>query len=223
MTKHEYARIAIILKANYQRFPNYVKSLEDKMVLSAQYELIKDLSYDAITTAIMAWCQREKFPPTVADIREQCYQHTTKQIGVDEAWKHFRMAVQDYNYNNEETLYRRLGEMDKTLESTARSFGIRQLAQSDKSNEMADRAHFIKLYQSSQKREQDKGVLSASVKRLIEHNFEQEYLKMGNQELEKIGRTNDNECNLAIIETREEERSDKARTSDEDGIVGQDD
>lgn len=171
MTKQEYAKITVILKSNYQRFPNYVKSLEDKTVLNAQYELLKDLSYDQASASVMSWCQKEKFPPTVADIRGECYENKQQGIGEDEAWGWFIKAVKSYNYNNAEELYLWLGEKDKVLEQVARNIRISEIAKSPVENAMADRAHFIKLYTIAKGRAKDKGVLSPEVRKAIGGNF----------------------------------------------------
>lgn len=171
MTRQEYGKITIILKSNYQRFPNYVKSLEDKTVLNAQYELLKDLSYDQASASVMSWCQKEKFPPTVADIRGECYENDKQNIGDDEAWGWFMKAIKAYNYNNAEELYQWLGEKDKVLEQVARNIRISEIAKSPVENAMADRAHFLKLYAAAVKRKKDHELLSPEVRKAIDGNI----------------------------------------------------
>jgi len=167
MTKQEYIKITLILDATYQKFPSFINSLKNQDVLNTQYMLLKDLDYESLSNATLTWCQTEKFPPSIAELREQCYQNTTNSITVDQAWGYFLKAVQDYNYNNEETIYKRLGVIDNKLEQVARNFGIRNIAMSDIDNSMADRAHFIKLFNIVEVREKRTGMISDSVKEAI--------------------------------------------------------
>ena len=67
MTFDEFAKIAKGLKAAYTS----EKFLPDKDALKIWYGLLKDLTYEQASVAAMAYMSINKFPPTIADIREQ--------------------------------------------------------------------------------------------------------------------------------------------------------
>ena len=169
MTGTEFAKITCFLKSAYQRFPSYVKSLNDDDVLVAQYEMLKDLSYEQVSSTVMAWCQRESFPPTIADIRGSVADIKTDALSESDAWRLFLIAVKKYNYNNSEELYKQLGEKDKVLEKVARNMSIKEIAMSPIENQMADRAHFIKMYQIEQARRKEDEVLSPQTRDMIKN------------------------------------------------------
>jgi hypothetical protein len=171
MTRAEFIKITMILRSNYQKYPNYVKSLENPDVIDVQYALLKDLEYRALNIAVTSWCMKEKFPPTVAELRSEIYDNSIPGITDDEAWGLFMRAVRDYNYSNADTLYKRLGEKDEALEQVARNMNIHEVATSPINNLMADRAHFLKLYAVVKDRVKSKGVLSDRVRKAIGDNM----------------------------------------------------
>lgn len=65
MTKQEFAQLAAAMKAAYQRNG----FMSDCETVTVWYEMLKDISYDALTMAVRKYIQRETFPPTIADLR----------------------------------------------------------------------------------------------------------------------------------------------------------
>lgn len=187
MTRAEFIKITMILRSNYQRYLNYVKLLENPDVIDVQYALLKDLEYKALSIAVTSWCMKEKFPPTVAELRSEIYDNATPGITDDEAWGLFMRAVRDYNYSNADALYRRLGEKDEALEQVARNMNIHEVATSPITNLMADRAHFLKLYAVVKNRVKAKGVLSERVRAVIGENAIKSIDSKSNTETIKIG------------------------------------
>lgn len=187
MNRTEFSKIMLILRSNYSRFPNYIKPLMDPEVLDTQFIMLEDLEYKQLSVAVMSWCQKEKFPPTVADLRSEIYENSIPGITDDEAWKLFMRAVRNYNYSNADMLYKQLSEHDEALGQVARSMNIHETAISPMQNQMADRAHFLKMYAVVKNRVKAKGVLSERVKAAIGENMIKSIDSKLNKETLKIG------------------------------------
>ena len=75
MTKEEFKKLAKGLKAVYTQ-PTF---LPDTDALSIWYELLKDLDYMIAQAAVQKHMITSKFPPTIAEIREQAAEVTYGQ------------------------------------------------------------------------------------------------------------------------------------------------
>lgn len=66
MTKEEFKILCKIMKAVYPQ-PTF---LPDAYAFKVWYELLEDLDYTVAQAAILKYILTNKFPPTIADIRE---------------------------------------------------------------------------------------------------------------------------------------------------------
>lgn len=159
MTFDEFKILAKGMKAVYtsERF------LPDADSIKIWYQLIKDLDYKVANAAIQKYISTNKFPPTIADIREIS---TTICIGEipdwGEGWEQVLKGIRFYGYYRESEA---LETMDKLTQTCVKRLGWRNLCMSENSNQ--DRANFRMIYEQLTERTRKEAVLPISLNNTI--------------------------------------------------------
>ena len=147
------------LKAVYTS-PNF---LPDADSVKIWYSLLKDLDYESANVAIQKHILVSKFPPTIADIREQA---VTVTIGDkptwSDGWEEVLRAIRKFG------MYREREALDSMTEITRKAvqrLGFKEICMSE--NLMADRANFRMIFETMADREQANKQIPVSISRLI--------------------------------------------------------
>ena len=147
MSIDEFTTIVKTLKTVYAD-PKYIPNQDAVMVW---YQLLKDLEYKQCMNAVSSIMQTSKFLPTVAEIREQCANHTTKPLDGMEAWgKYVIRAIRDSAYHSEE----RFAEMPEVVQRAVGSpQTLYEWAITKDENAMSNaQARFLRAYESASNR-----------------------------------------------------------------------
>lgn len=142
MTFEEWKTLAKGMRALYtsQNF------LPDGESVKTWYMMVRDLPYEAANAAIQKYAATNRFPPTVADIRDQAAEMTSgRQDDWGEAWKQVMGAVRKHGYMDQEGALASLGSLARR---TVERLGWKELCASE--NAMADRANFRMVYEQLQ-------------------------------------------------------------------------
>jgi len=135
MTREEFKNIVAGLMSNYPGL-----KIDNTAQFNFWYESLKDIDYKLCQIGIMKMVQTLKFTPTIANVREACT--IDNSLPVTDAWDTVMSCVRYCgSYRETEALER----MDPTTRRVVESIGYRNLCMSE--NIMADRAHFVKLYE----------------------------------------------------------------------------
>ena len=146
MTRDEFKILVKGMKAIYAQ-PTFIP---DQDAFNMWFALMGDLSYEVCNVAIQKYMLTNKFPPTVAEIREMA----TDVVNGDpltwgESWERAMTAVRRYgSYNQIEAM----NSLDPLTRKCVESIGFMQLCMSE--NIMVERAHYQKIFDIYQKREQ---------------------------------------------------------------------
>ena len=112
MTKEEFSKVAAAMRTYYpgqNLLPN-VKSVE------LWYMQLCDIDYQIITIALNEWVATNKWPPTIADLREAAGRLVAEEIpDWDSAYEHSRHIVKKYGYYNAEEAMAELPEIEKKV------------------------------------------------------------------------------------------------------------
>jgi hypothetical protein len=146
MTRDEFKILVKGLKAVYAQ-PTFIP---DADAFNMWYSLMGDLPYDVCSVAIQKHMLTNKFPPTVAEIREM----SSKVVNGDEltwgeSWERALSAVRKYGSYNKGAA---LDSLDPLTRKCVESVGYTELCMSE--NIMVERAHFQKIFDVYAKREQ---------------------------------------------------------------------
>lgn len=159
MTFEEFKILVKGLKAVYTSD----KFLPDADSVKIWYALLKDLDYASCNAAIQRYIMTNKFPPTIADIRDGCasVKHGTV-MDWSEGWSEIMRTINRYGWCNEPRAMASLSPMTRKV---VECMGYQNLCQSE--NQTADRANFRMIWENLQSREWESNVLSLPLQEQI--------------------------------------------------------
>ena len=122
----------------------------DQDAFNMWYGLMGDLPYDVCAVAIKKYMMTNKFPPTVAEIRELASGIVNGEpMTWGESWENALRAVRRFgSYNKMEALE----SLDPLTRKCVESIGYMELCMSE--NIMVERAHYQKVFEVYAKRKQ---------------------------------------------------------------------
>lgn len=165
MTREEFSKLVKGMKAVYAD----PKFIADKYAFDVWYSMLKDIPYNVASLSVQTYIMTNKFPPTIADIREQAFKNTEEPKGLNsnEAWALVMKALCNSNYHAQE-------EFDKLPPLVQKSVGsadnLRTLAGSSDFNEEVEKSLFTKTYNAVAKREQEDMKLPENIRQLINNS-----------------------------------------------------
>lgn len=140
MTLDEFKLLAKGMKSAYTS-PNF---LPDEYSFKVWYGLLKDLPYKVVSMAVEQYIVTNRFPPTIADIRESATAMISeKPKSWDESWKWVCRCISLYGLPNESKAYE---DMDEYTREAVKRMGWRNLCLSQ--NVSADRANYRMSYEN---------------------------------------------------------------------------
>lgn len=150
MTHDEFKLLAKGLKAAYpsQNF------LPDDYSMKLWYTLLKDVNYTLASTAAYKHMCSSRFPPTIADIREQCSQvkQPEKKSWLD-GWGMVQKLIGKYGFYRQREALAELDAFDPATAAVVEKLGWRSLCMSESPG--VDRANFRDCYTAVQTREHE--------------------------------------------------------------------
>jgi hypothetical protein len=127
--------------------------------MNVWFELLKDLDYETCRNSVIELISTNKFPPSIADIREKYSAKTNNRIKTPgEAYESVMTAISKFGRNEPQRAYETL---DEATVKAVRQLGYVYLCNSE--NMMADRANFMKLYEVIAKEKQTESQLPEMV------------------------------------------------------------
>jgi len=130
--------------------------LPDGDSIKVWYRLLKDLPCDLANVAIQRYALTNKFPPSIAEIREQAALLMDRNLVNDWAtgWNQVMRAIGAYGQWSEE---RALKSMDELTRACVKRLGWKELCMSE--NPVADRANFRIIYEQIQQQKKETAAL----------------------------------------------------------------
>lgn len=118
--------------------------LGDKYAVEAWYRFLRDLTFEQLTSAIERYTLTRKFPPTIAELREQVVEMQADKNDWSDGWNEVMKAVGRFGYTDEAGAMQSMSPMTREV---VKRLGWMQICQSDQSELMALRANFRMIYQ----------------------------------------------------------------------------
>ena len=155
MNKEEFMRFAMILKTTYPK----ENLLPSKEAMSIWYKMLMDIPYQIAEKALEKWIGINKWPPTIADIREYSAEISKPKIpDWGEAWSEVLKSVSRYGYYRE---VEALNAMRPITRQVTEMIGYKTICTSE--NITAERANFRKCYEIVIAREKENQQLPAGL------------------------------------------------------------
>lgn len=162
MTSDEFKLFAAGLKAAYpsQSF------LPDEYSRRLWYKLLKDIDYKLAEAAAYKHICTNKFPPSIAEIREQCMKVSVgERKGWLEGWGMLQRLMGRYGWCRPQEAIAELKRFDETAGKVAELLGWQKLCVSE--SPTADRANFRSTYEALEERKTERAKLPPSVRTQI--------------------------------------------------------
>ena len=160
MTYDEFKILAKGMKAVYTQ-PTF---LPDADAFNIWYQLLQDIDYKVANIAIQKHMMTSKFPPTIADIREQAATVTSGERPLwSDGWEQVLIAIRKYGMY---AIPEAMESFDEITRQTVKRLGFKELCMSE--NPMQDRANFRMIYEQIAERKEKAQQLPASLTNLID-------------------------------------------------------
>ena len=165
MTKDEVKVMFAGLSRYYH--PNLLPVI-DADTINAWGELLCDLNGIKVLTITKAWVQTNKYPPTIADIREMIAKEMVQDKDTaPEAWKKLNQAVKLFGFYDQKGMAESLG--NGALRHVAEQFGMRHWCERLEANDSTDSAQFRDAYNAEVKKETYRLQVAAPIRNLIDN------------------------------------------------------
>ena len=168
MTADEAIGVIDILGAAYPAYKQFADPDKIAKTAKAWAILLADCPVELVLKAVKRHCLLSKFPPTVAELRENAYAvvNSDGEIAVDAAWGEMMKAIRCYgSYRENEALQ----SLSPSVRKVAKSMGWRELCLSEQPDVI--RGQFRMMYEASVKRQKQDDILPAGFQKLVESKF----------------------------------------------------
>lgn len=153
MERDEFKTLVKGMKAVYSQ----ATFIPDQDAFNMWFALLQDIPYDVCSVAIRKYMMLNKFPPTVAEIRELAATTVNGDpMSWGESWEKALNAVRRYGSYNQAAA---LESLDPITRKCVESIGYMDLCMSE--NIMVERAHYQKIFDVFSKREQTNKQIAA--------------------------------------------------------------
>lgn len=143
MEREEFKILVKAMKAVYAD-PRFIA---DKDAFDVWFTLLKDISYEQAHIAVQRYMMTNKYPPTIADIREkvmECLRPELQEMSELEAWSLVRNGIRNSIYHAEEE-FRKLPEACQKAVGTPAMMREWATMNADEL-ETVEQSHFIRNY-----------------------------------------------------------------------------
>lgn len=160
MTKKDMTVVLNILKTAYPRFYQNLGANEIDDVINLWFVMLGDTDLETIKLALYKIIATSVYPPTIAELRNDIAKINKGEIeDAGEAWDKILKAIRKYGIYREQEA---LSTFSPSILACIRSLGgWRYICTSE--TIMADRAHFFKIFENIQKREQERRVIPEAI------------------------------------------------------------
>lgn len=164
MEREEFKILVKAMKAVYAQ-PTFIP---DQDAFNVWYALLQDFTYEQANLAVQKYMITEKFPPTIADIRQKASEIVRPDmdsITELEAWSLVRKAIRNSGYHEEEE-FEKLPEACRMAVGSAANLREWAMMKIDEV-ETVEQSHFIRNYRTVQKRMKEVATIPDTMKTLI--------------------------------------------------------
>ena len=160
MTRDETKTILATMATTYPK--NLMPEITD-LTVNVWFQLLQDIPYPIVQAATAAWLTSNRYPPTIADLREIVLVKSLESSmdTAEEAWGKVQIAVRRYGWTEEERAKTALGDL---IWKTVGSFGWKYWCQMPIDEESTYFAQFRNAYNVAKKRTSEMVQIPAQIR-----------------------------------------------------------
>ena len=161
MTRTGVYELLGVLCVAYPHFYVNATNAEKDLAAAVWGEMLKDIDDNVALAALKRIIATNKFPPTPAEMLESVRKITNRgMLDAGEAWQKVNCAILQYGYYRESE---GLDSLDETTRKAAQYIGWRELCLAPLEQEMANRAHFMKMFETIAARAKERQLIPKSI------------------------------------------------------------
>lgn len=162
MNREEFLDIANAIRAYYPK----EKVLNSPETARLWFEALKDLDYSATVIAIHNWAAREKWSPSISEIRASVAEIILGPVpDWSEAWENLRAQIRRLGYYRQPEI---IEALDPLTRKVAQRLGLTQIITATDGEYEVNRANFRQIYQAEAQRERRNALLPQNIRDGIE-------------------------------------------------------
>lgn len=162
MDKLEFAKVVNALRGYYPK----EKILPSDEAFNFWYEALKDLDYGATTIAVQSWIAREKWSPSIAEIRNAVADVTLGPVpDWSQAWENLRANIRRFGYYRQGEI---MEALDPLTRKVTQRLGLTQIITATDGEYEVNRANFRQIYQAEAERQRREALIPQAHKDAIE-------------------------------------------------------
>lgn len=166
MTRDEVVAILGTLKTAYPKFYAEMSKQEMFNTIDLWTEMFAHERTDLVVAAVKNLINTFKWPPTIADIKEEMYKLTdTETEAPIELWNKIKSAIRNSAYNSYDE-FQKLPEEAKTFVGSPNQ--LREWALATDYNDGVVKGQFLKQIEVIQKRKKDSKLMLPEVKNIVQ-------------------------------------------------------
>jgi hypothetical protein len=161
MDKQEFGLLAAAIRTYYPK----EQILPNAQAMELWYRELQDIPFSIAEAALRKWVNTNKWSPSIAEIREMTVDvKHGEAMTWGESWEKLKLAVRKYGRDAEAEA---MNSFDPLTRKCVKIFGYRAYCNSDVSNEMADRAHYQRIFETMAQRERTNQQLALPLQEAI--------------------------------------------------------
>ncbi len=149
MNKVEFAKLVGVLELAYKNF----KLSDNKEAMKLWYSMLEGIPFELASYGVRKVIAESDYDPKISTILKACTE-SCKSLTVTEAWEEVTKAIRYSGYYQETAA---MESMSETTRKVVGALGWQELCTSE--NIMAERAHFIKMYEIYDQRKKKDALL----------------------------------------------------------------
>ena len=165
MDREQAIKVLKILKTAYPKFYADMDKQAAEDTINLWIDMFKHENINLVIVAVKNLINTFKFPPTIADVKEEMYKLTEqeKQTPV-EVWNLIKGAIRNSSYNSYEE-FNRLPEIAQKFVGSPNQ--LKEWAIATDYNDGVVKGQFLKQYEILQKRDKETKMMLPEVKELV--------------------------------------------------------
>ncbi len=166
LNREDVIKVLAYLKVAYPNFYKNMTREEAEETINLYQEMFADSDFKIVSVIVKEWIQTEKFPPTIADIKQKIYSLTTQEILPTDLWASLKKAISNSAYHSVEEFEKLPAECKMFVKNPSQ---LRELSQNDSEiNNTVVKGQFFKQVEIIQKRIKEEKQMLPETRRIRE-------------------------------------------------------
>lgn len=150
LSREDVIKVLAYLKVAYPNFYKNMSRREAEETINLYQEMFVDYDFKIVAVTVKEWIQTEKFPPTIADIKQKIYSLTTQETLPTDLWASLKKAISNSAYHSVEEFEKLPVECRMFIKNPSQ---LKELSQNDsETNNTVVKGQFFKQVEIIQKR-----------------------------------------------------------------------